>query len=132
MIVVFTFNKLISDQLREKGIMNVGNKFLKITQKEGLEALINSSNDRPVVIFKHSNSCPISAVAYREMEDLDGDVSLIDVQSARDVSLEIESRTGVPHESPQVIILRDGKAVWNASHFDVKARAVAEAVQANG
>jgi bacillithiol system protein YtxJ len=110
----------------------VGNKFLRITQKEGLEALISSSNDRPVVIFKHSNSCPISAVAYREMEDLDGDVSLIEVQSARDVSAEIASRTGVRHESPQVIILRDGKAVWNASHFDVKARAVAEAVQANG
>ena len=110
----------------------MGNKFLKITQKEGLEALISSSNDRPVVIFKHSNSCPISAVAYREMEDLDGDVSLIDVQSAPDVSLEIASRTGVSHESPQVIILRNGKAVWNASHFDVKARAVAEAVQANG
>jgi monothiol bacilliredoxin len=110
----------------------VGNKFLKITHKEGLEELINNSNSRPVVIFKHSNSCPISAVAYREMEDMDGDVSLIEVQSARDVSLEIASRTGVRHESPQVIVLRDGKAVWNASHFDVKARDVAEAVQANG
>lgn len=110
----------------------MGNNFSKITQKEGLEELISSSNDRPVVIFKHSNSCPISALAYREMENLDGEVSLIDVQSAQDVSLEIESRTGVPHESPQVIILRDGKAVWNASHFDVKATAVAEAVQANG
>jgi bacillithiol system protein YtxJ len=110
----------------------VGNKFLKITHKEGLEELISNSNSRPVVIFKHSNSCPISAVAYREMENLDGDVSLIEVQSARDVSLEIASRTGVRHESPQVIILRDGKAVWNASHFDVKARDVAEAVQANG
>lgn len=110
----------------------MGNKFLKITHKEGLEELISNSNSRPVVIFKHSNSCPISAVAYREMENLDGDVSLIEVQSARDVSLEIASRTGVRHESPQVIILRDGKAVWNASHFDVKARDVAEAVQANG
>ena len=110
----------------------MGNKFLKVTHKEGLEELISNSNSRPVVIFKHSNSCPISAVAYREMEDLDGDVSLIEVQSARDVSLEIASRTGVRHESPQVIILRDGKAVWNASHFDVKARDVAAAVQANG
>lgn len=110
----------------------MGNKFLKITHKEGLDELISNSNSRPVVIFKHSNSCPISAVAYREMEGLDGDVSLIEVQSARDVSLEIASRTGVRHESPQVIILRDGKAVWNASHFDVKARDVAEAVQANG
>ena len=110
----------------------MGNKFLKITHKEGLDELISNSNSRPVVIFKHSNSCPISAVAYREMEGLDGDVSLIEVQSARDVCLEIASRTGVRHESPQVIILRDGKAVWNASHFDVKARDVAEAVQANG
>ncbi len=106
----------------------MGNKFLRVDDNEVLENLITSSRDRPVILFKHSNSCSISAAAYREMEHVNEDVRLVEVQSARDVSREIASRTGVRHESPQVIIMRDGKAVWNASHYDVTAKAVAEAL----
>ena len=64
------------------------------------------------------------------MEKVDG-VNIVEVQSARDVSRELASRTGVRHETPQVIILRDGKAVWNASHFDVTAADVQRAVESN-
>jgi bacillithiol system protein YtxJ len=109
----------------------MGKKFLTVTDTEELDDLITSSKDKIVVIFKHSNSCPISAAAYREMEELDSEISLIDVQRAREVSRELAQITGVRHESPQVIVLRDGKAVWNASHYDVKARAVEKAVKAN-
>ena len=109
----------------------MGIKFLKTDDEDLLEDLISSSKDQPVIIFKHSNSCPISAAAYREMEHVDIDVRLVDVQRAREVSREIANLTGVRHESPQVIVLRNGKAVWNASHFDVTASAVADAVQAN-
>jgi bacillithiol system protein YtxJ len=65
------------------------------------------------------------------MEQFDGDVNLLVVQSAREVSRELANLTGVRHETPQVIILRDGKAVWDASHFDVSAAAVADAVASN-
>jgi bacillithiol system protein YtxJ len=109
----------------------MASKFLKISEKETLENLLMDSRERPVIVFKHSNSCPISAAAYREMENVDGDVGLIDVLRARDVSREFAELTGVRHESPQVIILRDGRAVWNASHYDVKAGVVADAVQAH-
>ena len=109
----------------------MGKSFFKITSREELEKLISVSNNKPVVVFKHSTSCPISSAAYREMERLNGDVSLLVIQSARDVSRELEQVTGVRHESPQVIVLKDGKAVWTASHYDVKAEAVAEAVEAN-
>ena len=104
--------------------------FARLLDKQALENIIDASKDRPVVVFKHSNSCPISSRAYREMEQLE-DINLLEIQSARDLSREVEELTGVRHESPQVIILRDGKAVWNASHFDVKAGTVAEAVQAH-
>jgi bacillithiol system protein YtxJ len=109
----------------------MGNKFLRMDNSEVLEDLIISSQDRPVIIFKHSTSCSISATAYREMEHVDSDVRLVEVQSARDVSRRISDRTGVRHESPQVIVLRNGKAVWNASHFGVTASAVTKAVQAH-
>ena len=105
--------------------------FFKITNKNELEQLLSNSNSKPVVVFKHSTSCPISSRAYREMERLNGDVSLVVIQSARDISRELELVTGVRHESPQVIVLKDGKAVWSASHYDVQAGAVEKAVEDN-
>jgi bacillithiol system protein YtxJ len=106
------------------------NKFLKLADKETLDRLLLDSKEHPVVLFKHSNSCGISAAAYREMEKLDN-VNLLEIQSARDLSQEVASVTGIEHESPQVIILKDGKAVWNASHYSIKAVAVVDAVEAN-
>ena len=87
------------------------------------------SHERPVVLFKHSLTCPISSAAYQEMAGLGGDVSLIVVQSAREISREVEAQTGIRHESPQAIILRNGKAVWNVSHWRIKRSAVEEAVR---
>lgn len=105
------------------------NHFVKITDTNSFEQLANRSKDRPVVIFKHSLTCPISAAAYEQMAEFDGEVALIEVQRARELSTEIENRLGIAHESPQVIVLRNGQVVWNASHFRVTADAVAEAVR---
>jgi len=109
----------------------MGNGFFKINNKETLDKLLTDSRSKPVVIFKHSNSCGISASAYREMEKLEGQVNLLEVQTARDVSRELADLTGIRHETPQVIVLKDGKAVWNASHFDVKAGAVLKALESH-
>ena len=107
----------------------MGNAFFKIDNRETLDKLIADSKSKPVVIFKHSNACGISASAYREMQKLDEQVNLLEVQSARDVSRELADLTGIRHETPQVIVLKDGKAVWNASHYEVKAGAVLKAVE---
>jgi bacillithiol system protein YtxJ len=109
----------------------MGNGFFRIDNKETLDKLITDSSTKPVVIFKHSNACGISASAYREMEKLEGQVNLLEVQSARDVSRELADMTGIRHETPQVIVFKDGKAVWNASHFDVKAGAVLKALESH-
>lgn len=105
------------------------NHFVKITDTKAFEEVANRSNERPVVVFKHSLTCPISAAAYEQMTKLDGEVALIEVQRARELSTEIENRLGVAHESPQVLVLRNGEVVWNASHFEITADAVAEAVR---
>ena len=108
------------------------NNFVKITDSQSFEKLLKDSNEQPVVIFKHSTTCPISSAAYREMEGYPGEIALVEVQSARDLSREIGMRTGVKHESPQVIILRNGKAVWHASHWKITGEAVERAVRDNG
>jgi len=109
----------------------MGKGFFKIDNRETLDKLITDSKTKPVVIFKHSNACGISATAYREMEKLDDQVNLLEVQSARDVSRELADLTGIRHETPQVIVFKDGKAVWNASHFDVKAGAVLKVLESH-
>ena len=109
----------------------MGNNFFRIDDHATLENLISDSTQKPVIVFKHSTACSISSRAYREMEKLEGQVNILEVQSAREVSRELANRTGIRHETPQVIVLRDGKAVWNASHFDVKAADVMKAVESH-
>ena len=110
---------------------DMGNRFLEIDDRSALESLMTDSKQKPVIVFKHSNACSISSRAYREMEKVEAEVNILVVQSAREVSRELANLTGVRHETPQVIVLRDGKAVWNASHFDVQAGAVAEALESH-
>ena len=105
------------------------NHFKRVSDAETLDALIESHRERPLVIFKHSLTCPISAAAYQEMLGFDGDVALLEVQRSRALSREVEDRLGVAHESPQVIILKNGQVVWNASHFNITAAAVRDAIR---
>jgi hypothetical protein len=66
------------------------------------------------------------------MAEFAGEVSLVEVQRARELSAEIAKRLGIDHESPQVIVLSNGQVVWNASHFKITSHAVAEAVREAG
>ena len=105
------------------------NRFTPVKDTKALEDLLARSHSEPVILFKHSSTCPISAAAYAEMSQVSNDISLVVVQGARDISREIETRTGIQHESPQAIILRNGKAVWNASHWSIRANVVEDAVR---
>ncbi len=110
----------------------MGNHFIKVQDSGAVDDLIARANGRPTVIFKHSLTCPISAAAYDQMSRFEGEVALIEVQVARELSKEIEEKLGVPHESPQVIVLNKGQVAWNASHFKITADAVTAAVRAAG
>ena len=95
-------------KLRFASAGNMDNHFIRVTRAQEFTQLLERSLERPVVIFKHSTTCPISAAAYYEMEEFEGEVVLVEVQRARELSREIEKQTGVRHESPQVLILEKG------------------------
>ena len=107
----------------------MGNQFSRITEVTEVENLIDRSKRQAVVIFKHSLTCPISASAFEKMKSYDGYVDLVEVQLAGALSREIAQRFGVRHESPQVIVVRNGQVLWDASHFKITSEAVAEAVR---
>ena len=85
---------------------------------------------RPLaLIFKHSTTCGISASAYREVQRFLADASeppvfLVDVHQARALSNYIEEKTGVRHESPQVLVFKEGALRWHDSHGRVTAEAL--------
>jgi bacillithiol system protein YtxJ len=90
-----------------------------------LEAAISDSHQRPVVLFKHSYTCGISAEALDELRahmdvaPASARYAMVTVQTHRDVSNTITKRLGVRHETPQAILIHAGRAVWSASHFRV-------------
>jgi bacillithiol system protein YtxJ len=102
-----------------------------------LDAALAESRERPVLLFKHSLTCPISARAFREfnayLEQADprARYSLITVQTAREVSNEAAARLHIEHHSPQAILVRNGREVWNASHFSITASTLAAAINDN-
>jgi bacillithiol system protein YtxJ len=84
-----------------------------------------------VVLLPARPRCGISVRAYAEVA-LGGEVALIDVARDHDVKRAVADRTGVRHASPQVIVLRGGRAVWAASHGVITATAVRRACSAAG
>ena len=104
-------------------------KFNEITEAEQLEDLFEKSYTEPIVLFKHSVTCPISGDVYREIARADADINLVVVQRARHLSNQIAEKTGVRHESPQAIVLKEGAAVYHASHYDITAEEVSQKVK---
>jgi bacillithiol system protein YtxJ len=96
-----------------------------------LEAAIAESLERPVLLFKHSRLCGVSCEAldevrtYVERAGSTAACKMITVQSHRDVSERAAMRLGIRHETPQAIVLRDGRPVWSASHFRITAAELA-------
>jgi bacillithiol system protein YtxJ len=86
------------------------------------------------LIFKHSTRCSVSMMAKRRFEmDWDvipNDTSLyfLDLISYRDVSAQIAETFQVHHESPQILLIKDGNCVLDASHSDISAEEVAEVI----
>jgi bacillithiol system protein YtxJ len=106
-----------------------------LRQMSDLDRLLDESAHRPVLLFKHSYSCGTSAEALDQLiEHLDearrpdADYAVVTVQTHRDVSNAVSARLGVRHETPQALLIRDGRVVWSASHFRVTADAVSKAI----
>ena len=101
---------------------------MPLVDVQSLDAAIAESRERPVLLFKHSRYCGVSCEALDELHThmegpAGGAVSykMITVQTHRPVSDAAAERLGIRHETPQAILLRDGKVVWNASHFRITA-----------
>ena len=100
-----------------------------------LERVIVASEERLVLLFKHSVTCGTSAQAHDELvAHLSEDphttqYAIVTVQTHRDVSDAIETHFNVRHETPQVLLIQEGRVVWEASHFGVTADSINDAIE---
>ena len=117
------FDKIFGSENSE---VNSNVNWIPLTDISQLEDIVEISNDKIVGIFKHSTRCSISRFALKQFEseyNLEDKVDLyfLDLLNYREVSNEIVNRFQVVHQSPQLLLIKNGVAVYNASHSDIQA-----------
>lgn len=112
---------------------------IRIQSTSEIDGWFEKSHTTPVLLFKHSLTCPISHAAFDEYQRFIAagppapvELTLVEVQRARDVCNEIAARTGVRHESPQAILVHAGAVVWHASHWEIREASLRSAIAAVG
>lgn len=113
-------------------------ELIEVGTIQQFESVLSSSSEHPLLIFKHSTRCPISAGAYEQVQsflrdypETDATFALIKVIESRDVSSEAAARLGVQHQSPQAILVKNGEAVWDRSHSRITNAALKEVLKGN-
>ena len=117
---------------------NINNNTSKINWIElidlgQLNEIMDLSHEQPVVIFKHSTRCSISRMALKQFEnefDLEGSITpyFLDLLKHRDISNEIATRFEVYHQSPQLLLIKEGKSIYDVSHSDIDAVVLKEKI----
>ena len=108
--------------------------WIHLTDEEQLKGIISKSQNRPQVIFKHSTRCSISAVALQRLQKVDQpadiDFYFLDLLANRPLSAKISEVFKVQHESPQVLVVKDGECIYDESHLSISMNEIIESAHA--
>ncbi len=110
-------------------------KIDSIIMVSDVETLKRAYNSEAAVLYKHSYACPISRAAMNQIQQFAQKrpsipVFLIDVLGQRKLSDAISKDLEIAHESPQAIVVRASKRVWDASHYAITAEALSDKIPA--
>ncbi len=97
--------------------------WIPLQEEEQLQEILLNSNTKPQVIFKHSTRCSISSMAKNRLDKTDQpegiDFYYLDLIKHRKLSNKIAEDFQVRHESPQVLVINNGKCIYNESHSGI-------------
>jgi bacillithiol system protein YtxJ len=121
-----SFLKNIFNSSDDKGLKESKINWNVLTDLGQLNEISSLSSEKPVAIFKHSTRCSVSRMALKQFENefnISDKVTpyFLDLIAHREISNAIANRFGVTHQSPQLIVIKDGKAIYNASHSAIDA-----------
>jgi len=109
--------------------------WINLTDEEQLQDLISQSNSSPQVIFKHSTRCSISSVVLTRLkgtkEKTDFNIYYLDLIAYRSLSNKIAELFNEHHESPQVLVIKNGQCTYVESHMGITVRDLTEQVGVN-
>ena len=106
----------------------------KISSDEELDEMIILSAEKPCLVFKHSIRCSLSSMMLsrfnKGLNQLDEfEIYMLDIINHRSISNRIADQFGVRHESPQILLIQDGKCIYNASHSYISADSLTELIK---
>ena len=112
-------NKLFggSNEPKEEKVL----PWINLADVKDLDVIAEKSKTKTQLLFKHSTRCGISRMVLKQFEaqynlDLNADLYFVDLLNVRDVSNEIGYKFQVMHQSPQLVVVKNGVAVAHASH----------------
>ncbi len=119
------FSSLFGSSENEKPTTSKMN-WIPLVDLGQLNEIIVASSEKPVVIFKHSTRCSVSRMVLKQFEsefDLDEKVTpyFLDLLEHRAVSNAIAERFKVEHQSPQLLLIKNGVAIYDVSHSSIDA-----------
>lgn len=98
-------------------------QWIHISNEVQLDEIISKSSERPQVIFKHSTRCSVSSVALNRLQKagFPGQIDFyyLDLIAHRNISNKIAELFKVQHESPQILLIKEGKCVYDESHLGI-------------
>ena len=107
---------------------------IDLKKEADVEAMVEIAQGGPVMLFKHSTRCPTSAYAWAEFQHFADTATVpcyrVLVVEDRELSLHLAHLYQVPHQSPQALLLFQGRAKWHASHYDISQSSLEAAVTA--
>ena len=107
-------------------------RWKKLESLSQLDEVIAQSHATPQIIFKHSTRCIISKMVLSQFEENmaaipeQANLLFLDLLNHRDISNAIAMQLGVHHESPQVVVIKNGQAAFHESHHSIDATTIAE------
>src|SRR5690349_18559022 len=108
--------------------------WIHLTDEEQLSQIVTNSQSRVQVIFKHSTRCSISSLAFQRLKKADApsdvDFYYLDILAHRPISNKIAEVFHVHHESPQIIVIRDGNCIYDESHLAISMDEIIEQAHA--
>ncbi len=106
--------------------------WIDLTHESQLASIVEASKAKPQLIFKHSTRCHISVTAKSRLDSVSHneeiDCYYLDLLNHRNISNKITEDFKVFHESPQVILIKDGECIYDESHLGIQWDEILETV----
>ncbi|MGB1270034.1 MAG: bacillithiol system redox-active protein YtxJ [Flavobacteriaceae bacterium] len=105
-----------------------------LTSVNQLEEIEKKSFEKPQILFKHSTRCSISSISMNKfvknysIAQENADLYYLDLLNYREVSNEVGYKFQIMHQSPQVLVIKNGKAIYDASHYAIQTDKILELI----